>query len=138
MPDWVRKNYPQILRVLQILSLTFLLVSLFQHNGLSSGFTLLLTLVAGEAMLRHSKRRVTDLERTNEKIKKGIREAKFNQPRATKFEYLLKQDLLSEDDLKKAQDESRVQGKDIESILMDQYKVPKSEIGTALTQFYKC
>jgi len=60
------------------------------------------------------------------------------QKRPTKFDYLLAQHRISQEELNTAIAEARRKQTDVESILMDQYKVPKAEIGTSLSTFYKC
>ena len=60
-----------------------------------------------------------------------------NRPK-TKFDYLLAQHRVSQDELNSAVAESRRRQVDVESILIEQYKVPKSELGISLSQFYRC
>jgi len=60
-----------------------------------------------------------------------------NRPK-TKFDYLLAQHRISQDELNSAVAESRRRQVDVESILIEQYKVPKSELGISLSQFYRC
>jgi type II secretory ATPase GspE/PulE/Tfp pilus assembly ATPase PilB-like protein len=60
-----------------------------------------------------------------------------NRPK-TKFDYLLAQHLVSQDELNSAIAESRRRQVDVESILIEQYKVPKGELGISLSQFYRC
>ena len=56
----------------------------------------------------------------------------------TKFDYLLAQHRITPEELSSAAAEARRRQSDVESILIEQYKVPKGEIGTALSQFYEC
>ena len=60
-----------------------------------------------------------------------------NRPK-TKFDYLLAQHRVSQDELTSAIAESRRRQVDVESILIEQYKVPKGELGISLSQFYRC
>jgi type II secretory ATPase GspE/PulE/Tfp pilus assembly ATPase PilB-like protein len=60
------------------------------------------------------------------------------QKRPMKFDYLLSQHLITQGELNAAIAEARKKQADVESVLMEQYKVPKAEIGTALSTFYKC
>lgn len=60
------------------------------------------------------------------------------QKRPTKFDYLLSQQRITQDELNAAIAEGRRRQVDVESILMEQYKVPKGEIGASLSQFYNC
>ena len=56
----------------------------------------------------------------------------------TKFDYLLAQHRIEPAELSSAVAEARRRQTDVESILIEQYKVPKNEIGIALSQFYEC
>lgn len=56
----------------------------------------------------------------------------------TRFNYLLIQNIIAEDDLKKAISISKEKKKDIETILMEHYKVNKKDIGKSLSQYYGC
>ncbi|MEW6408499.1 MAG: GspE/PulE family protein [Nitrospirota bacterium] len=56
----------------------------------------------------------------------------------TKFDYLISQNIINENDLKEAMAKAREKSRDIEAILMEDYKVKKSDIGTSLSQFYGC
>ena len=60
-----------------------------------------------------------------------------NRPK-TKFDYLLGQARVTQDELNSALAESRRRQVDVESILIEQYKVPKAELGISLSQFYRC
>jgi type II secretory ATPase GspE/PulE/Tfp pilus assembly ATPase PilB-like protein len=57
--------------------------------------------------------------------------------RSGKFDYLLAQQLVTADELHQAVAEARRRQTDVETVLIEQYKVPKSELGTALSQFYR-
>src|SRR5919204_1654120 len=57
--------------------------------------------------------------------------------RGTKFDYLLAQGLVTQDDINAAIAAARHRNTDVEAVLMDQYKIPKNDIGTALSQFYR-
>ncbi|MEK7385880.1 MAG: GspE/PulE family protein, partial [candidate division NC10 bacterium] len=56
----------------------------------------------------------------------------------TKFDYLLAQNRVTQEELNSAIAESRRRVVDVESILIEQYKVPKGELGTSLSQFFRC
>jgi type II secretory ATPase GspE/PulE/Tfp pilus assembly ATPase PilB-like protein len=56
----------------------------------------------------------------------------------TKFDYLLGQHSVTPAELNSAMAESRRRQVDVESILVEQYKVPKAELGTSLSQYYQC
>ncbi len=56
----------------------------------------------------------------------------------TKFDYLLGQHQITQDELNFAIAESRRRQTDVESILIEQYKVSTAELGVSLSQFYRC
>jgi type II secretory ATPase GspE/PulE/Tfp pilus assembly ATPase PilB-like protein len=60
------------------------------------------------------------------------------QRRSTKFGYLLEQQLISREELDAAIADARRKGQDVETVLIDQYRVPKAEVGKALSAFYGC
>ena len=62
----------------------------------------------------------------------------LSQRRPSKFDYLLAQHRVTQEELNGAIAESRRRQTDVESLLMEQYKVGKAELGTSLSQFYKC
>ena len=55
----------------------------------------------------------------------------------TKFDYLVANNRISQAELEAAIAEARKGQTDIESLLLDKYKVPKAEIGKSLSLFYK-
>src|SRR5437762_4911193 len=56
----------------------------------------------------------------------------------TQFDYLLAQHRLTQEELASAVAEARRRQSDVESILIEQYKVPRIDLGTSLSQFYEC
>jgi type II secretory ATPase GspE/PulE/Tfp pilus assembly ATPase PilB-like protein len=56
----------------------------------------------------------------------------------TKFDLLVSNNRISQPDLDNAVAESRKGTNDLESILIEKYKVPKIDIGKSLGQFFKC
>ena len=56
----------------------------------------------------------------------------------TKFDYLVANNRITQAELDAAIAEVRKGQTDIESLLLDKYKVPKADIGTSLSQFYRC
>jgi type II secretory ATPase GspE/PulE/Tfp pilus assembly ATPase PilB-like protein len=56
----------------------------------------------------------------------------------TKFDLLVSNNRISQHDLDNAIAESRKGTSDLESILIEKYKVPKIEIGKSLAQYFKC
>ena len=64
-------------------------------------------------------------------------QSQAGQRRASKFDYLLAQGLITQDELNAAVAEARRAQTDVEAVLLDQYKVPKAELGSSLSQFYR-
>src|SRR5438094_3742941 len=56
----------------------------------------------------------------------------------TMFDYLVAQQRITAQELNSAVADARRRQTDVESILIEQYKVPKIEVGSALSQFYEC
>ncbi|MBI5188555.1 MAG: GspE/PulE family protein, partial [Nitrospirae bacterium] len=56
----------------------------------------------------------------------------------TRLNYLITQNIITEEEMKKAMSTARELKKDVETVLMEDYKIPKKEIGFALSQFYGC
>ena len=59
------------------------------------------------------------------------------QRRGTKFDYLIAQGLLSQDEVNQAIGVARQRSVDVETVLLEQFKVPKVELGASLSQFYR-
>jgi type II secretory ATPase GspE/PulE/Tfp pilus assembly ATPase PilB-like protein/GAF domain-containing protein len=59
------------------------------------------------------------------------------QKRGGKFDYLLSQGILTQDELNKAVVTARQKQLDVETVLMEQFKVPKQELGASLSQYYR-
>ncbi|NIQ02427.1 MAG: GAF domain-containing protein, partial [Nitrospinaceae bacterium] len=55
----------------------------------------------------------------------------------TKFSYLINNDLLSQEELTKAITLARTSGQDIETILLEEFKVKRNDYGKSLEEFYK-
>ena len=60
------------------------------------------------------------------------------QRRPSKFDYLIEQQLLTRQDLSSAMAEARRKRCEIETVLLDTYRVPKADLGQALARFYGC
>ena len=60
------------------------------------------------------------------------------QRRPSKFDYLIDQQLLTRHDLSSAMAEARRKRCDVETVLLDTYRVPKADLGQALSRFYGC
>jgi type II secretory ATPase GspE/PulE/Tfp pilus assembly ATPase PilB-like protein len=54
-----------------------------------------------------------------------------------KFEYLLAQQRVTQDEINAAIVEARAKQTDVETILVEHYKVPKAEMGASLSAFYR-
>ncbi|RJQ83702.1 MAG: GspE/PulE family protein [Desulfobacteraceae bacterium] len=57
--------------------------------------------------------------------------------RATKFDYLLENHLITQRELVKVIADARQRKEPVESVLIREYKVPKSELGESLARYYK-
>jgi type II secretory ATPase GspE/PulE/Tfp pilus assembly ATPase PilB-like protein len=64
------------------------------------------------------------------------RAARSNKP--SKYGLLIDKGLVSEKDIESAVSNARVNQMDVAKVLMEDHKVPKEEIGRALSQFYNC
>ncbi len=56
----------------------------------------------------------------------------------SKFDYLLEHNLITSQELDNAIAEARRRSSDVETILMDQFRVPKQAVGQALSRFFGC
>ncbi|MGV8059258.1 MAG: ATPase, T2SS/T4P/T4SS family [Smithellaceae bacterium] len=63
---------------------------------------------------------------------------RFARRRKTKFDYLITHDLLKEDELDSAWEESREKKETMETFLMSKYKISKADIGRSFEEFYRC
>ncbi len=63
---------------------------------------------------------------------------KLSKKAITKFDHLVANNLITQAELDTAIAEARRGTADVEALLIDRYKIPKSEIGKSLSQFYKC
>ena len=75
-------------------------------------------------------------------IAKGLGIAFYNlrklARKITKFDHLVANNLITQAELDSAIAEARKGPMDLESLLIEKYKVPKAELGKSLSQFYKC
>ena len=62
---------------------------------------------------------------------------KLSKKNPTKFDYLVTNNKITQAELDQAIAESRKGPKDIETLLIDKYKVPSGDIGKSLSQFYR-
>ena len=63
---------------------------------------------------------------------------KISKKNPTKFDLLVSNSRITQNELDNAIAESRKGTSDLETILIDKYKVPKLDIGKSLAQFFKC
>jgi len=63
---------------------------------------------------------------------------RFVRRRKTRFDYLITRDLLKEEALDSAWEESREKKETIETFLMNKYKISKDDIGKSFEEFYRC
>lgn len=63
---------------------------------------------------------------------------RFERRRKTRFDHLISHDLIKEEDLERAWEESREQKETMENFLMHKYKIAKDDIGHAFEEFYHC
>jgi type II secretory ATPase GspE/PulE/Tfp pilus assembly ATPase PilB-like protein len=59
------------------------------------------------------------------------------QRRGTKFDYVISQGLVTQDEVNQAVAVARQKNMDPETVLLEQFKVPKGELGQSLAQFYR-
>ena len=92
---------------------------------------------------RHGSRFTKDDEASVARIAKTLGIAFNNQAqlgaqrRGTKFDYLISQGLVSQDEINQAIGQARQKNLDVETVLVEQFRVPKAEMGTSLSQFYR-
>jgi type II secretory ATPase GspE/PulE/Tfp pilus assembly ATPase PilB-like protein len=117
-------------RTTQILAMPIL------HDGKVLGVVQLLN-------KRHGTRFTKDDEANVARIAKTLGIAFNNQAqlgaqrRGTKFDYLISQGLVSQDEINQAIGQARQKNLDVETVLVEQFRVPKTELGTSLSQFYR-
>ncbi|OPY86583.1 MAG: Type II secretion system protein E [Syntrophus sp. PtaU1.Bin208] len=63
---------------------------------------------------------------------------RYARRRKTRFDYLISRDLLKEEELDNAWEESREQKEPMESFLMKKHGISKEDIGKSLEEFYRC
>jgi type II secretory ATPase GspE/PulE/Tfp pilus assembly ATPase PilB-like protein len=56
----------------------------------------------------------------------------------TRFDYLVANNLISQAELEAAMAEARKGPADMETLLLERYRVPKADVGKSLSQFYRC
>jgi len=59
------------------------------------------------------------------------------QRRGGKFDYVVAQGLVTQDEVNQAVGIARQKNLDVETVLLEQFKVPKGELGQSLSQFYR-
>jgi len=63
---------------------------------------------------------------------------RYARRRKTRFDYLISHDLLKEEDLESAWEESREQKETMETFLMKKYKISKEDMGKSFEAFFRC
>ncbi len=63
---------------------------------------------------------------------------RFARRRKTRFDYLISRDLLKEEELENAWEESREQKETMETFLMRKYKISKEDLGKSFEEFFRC
>ncbi len=72
------------------------------------------------------------------KIKEKIKSTEPGKRYESKYDYLLKNEIVTTDQLQKALGISKKSRKSVEHVLMQQFKISKEEIGKSLTAYYNC
>ncbi|MFW5930187.1 MAG: ATPase, T2SS/T4P/T4SS family [Desulfosalsimonas sp.] len=72
------------------------------------------------------------------KIKEKIEAAEPGQRFESRYDYLLRNNIVTTDQLRRALDQSKRTKKSVEYVLMEQFKVPKDQIGKSLSAYYNC
>ncbi len=63
---------------------------------------------------------------------------RLTKKRPTKFDYLIRQNVLAEPELEKAIIKAREEKTDVEQLLMKEFGVSREDVGAALSEFFKC
>jgi type II secretory ATPase GspE/PulE/Tfp pilus assembly ATPase PilB-like protein len=66
------------------------------------------------------------------------RQQQIPQRSKTRFDYLLRHNFITHEELDAATDEADQRGQDVETVLIDTYRVPKKEVGKSLSNFFGC
>lgn len=71
--------------------------------------------------------------------KKGVRGAKWSYTiEQNVLDTLVYREIISQEDVLAAIDESKEGNSDLESVLLDRYRIPKEALGSALSDYYQC
>ena len=106
------------------------------HEGKVLGVVQILNKKRGTRFTKEDEQSVTRLAKTlgiafNTQAQLGA------QRRGTKFDYLIAQGLLSQDEVNQAIAVARQKNIDVETVVVEQFRVPKAELGASLSQFYR-
>jgi len=63
---------------------------------------------------------------------------RFTRRRKTRFDYLISHDLLKEEDLETAWEESQAAKETVENFLMRKYRISKEDLGRSMAEFFNC
>ncbi|MBS3809402.1 MAG: Flp pilus assembly complex ATPase component TadA, partial [Desulfobacterales bacterium] len=81
---------------------------------------------------------VQNIDPVYPKIKEKIEAVEPGRRYESRYDYLLRNNIVTTDQLQKALAMSKKMKKSVEQVLMDQFKVPKEEIGNSLSAYYNC
>jgi type II secretory ATPase GspE/PulE/Tfp pilus assembly ATPase PilB-like protein len=113
-----------------------LVVPLFSTEDALSGVLQLLNKKSGARFTREDEEQVQEIAASL-----GIafhNQYRLAKKKPSKFDYLLSAGLIAQVELDAAIREAREKRKDVETLLIEKYKIAKKEIGTSLSVFYKC
>ncbi|MDJ0887335.1 MAG: hypothetical protein QNI89_08550, partial [Desulfobacterales bacterium] len=74
----------------------------------------------------------------DEEIQQRLEQVRSRVSSGSKYDYLLRQNLASTDQLQQAANLSKQQRKSVEAVLMDNFGVSKDDIAKSFSQFYGC
>ncbi|MFW6052375.1 MAG: ATPase, T2SS/T4P/T4SS family [Desulfosalsimonas sp.] len=81
---------------------------------------------------------VQNIDPVYPKIKEKIEAVEPGQRFESRYDYLLRNNIVTTDQLRKALTQSKKTRKSVEYVLMEQFKVPKDQIGKSLSAYYNC
>ncbi len=105
-------------------------------NKYLMGVIQLLNKKSGGRFTRKDEESVAEIAKSLGTAFYGLRKTSKKPP--SKFDILLTSGKISQSDLDNALAESKKGTGDIESVLIEKYKIPKADLGKSLAQFHKC
>ena len=79
----------------------------------------------------------SSLDRDNEEIREKLNAVRPVSTLGSRYDHLLNEELVTADQLQKALHISRKLKKSVETVLIEQFKVPKSQVGKSLSLYYR-